>query len=331
MTNNNRSQEKKISNTKNSRKNDDQLANIRKESQSWKIGGVFWGLLFITIGILALLGNFGIAQVNWSNIWRLWPIVLVAIGLSIIPLMNWVWKFLSIGLVISTMAAIVWAAIGGVQLSSYKTETIESNIEVSSSVVVDAEVSIKAGAVDLNIGTHNNDLITSAQLTSNITSLSKSSIVSGTTQRISFETQSSDKGSWWLSDITNQLEVNISKKMPIKLNIDTGASDGDIDVSDAKITQANIKTGASDIVIKLGDKEKTVDMNIDSGASSIVVRLPKSSGIELKLESGLTATELADLFEVSPGLYRSSEFSSTTNRIYIVGKIGTSSFKIERY
>jgi hypothetical protein len=46
-------------------------------------GSLTWGLFFILIGILFLLANFGaLPPVVWSQLGRLWPVLIVFIGLD---------------------------------------------------------------------------------------------------------------------------------------------------------------------------------------------------------------------------------------------------------
>ncbi|MDD3281786.1 MAG: DUF5668 domain-containing protein, partial [Bacteroidales bacterium] len=46
---------------------------------------IFWGIFFITIGVLWLLHNQQIIDIDWRNLWYLWPFILVLVGISIIP------------------------------------------------------------------------------------------------------------------------------------------------------------------------------------------------------------------------------------------------------
>jgi hypothetical protein len=39
-----------------------------------------WGLLLAAVGVLLLLGNFGIGGVTWDLLWRLWPGILIYAG-----------------------------------------------------------------------------------------------------------------------------------------------------------------------------------------------------------------------------------------------------------
>ena len=43
---------------------------------------IFWGLLFVSIGILILLKDIGLLYIDLSNIWRFWPVVIILWGIS---------------------------------------------------------------------------------------------------------------------------------------------------------------------------------------------------------------------------------------------------------
>jgi len=44
---------------------------------------VFWPLLFIGAGVLLLLSNLGyLPSQSWDALWRLWPLLLVALGVD---------------------------------------------------------------------------------------------------------------------------------------------------------------------------------------------------------------------------------------------------------
>ena len=49
-----------------------------------KTSHIFWGLLFIVLGLLVLINNFTSIFMDWATIWKLWPLVVVLLGLSIL-------------------------------------------------------------------------------------------------------------------------------------------------------------------------------------------------------------------------------------------------------
>ena len=84
---------------------------IEKKSKNWNIGAIFWGLLFVLIGVLLLLNNFGIIEVNLSNIWQLWPVIIIGIGLSVLSPRGWLWGIISVILTIAMLGLVAFAVI----------------------------------------------------------------------------------------------------------------------------------------------------------------------------------------------------------------------------
>jgi hypothetical protein len=79
-------------------------------------GSLVVPILLILIGMLLLLDNLNIISgIDWSTIWKLWPIVLIAIGLEII-----LGRRVSFGAILLLVLVVViggavigWSLIGG--------------------------------------------------------------------------------------------------------------------------------------------------------------------------------------------------------------------------
>lgn len=83
-----------------------------KKVGNWNIGRIFWGLLLVLIGILLIINNFGLAIVNWSGMLSLWPLFIIAAGLSVLSVNNLFWKIITIILAIASLFVITFVAIG---------------------------------------------------------------------------------------------------------------------------------------------------------------------------------------------------------------------------
>ena len=138
-------------------------------------------------------------------------------------------------------------------------------------------------------------------------------------------------GHWWSGDARSIWTINLNRTLPLSLNIDSGASDMNIDLSQVRTKDINVKTGVSRLDLKLGGSEDITTANIDSGVSSITVHVPNGVGVQLKLDSGLTIKNLADLSSTGDKLYESAGYNQSSHKSNIVGKLGLSSFTIERY
>ena len=70
-----------------------------------KTKNIIWGLVLVLIGLLFILKNLDVIYFSWYSIWKLWPMVLVIIGIAILPVKG--------GIKIAlTIVTLVIAAIG---------------------------------------------------------------------------------------------------------------------------------------------------------------------------------------------------------------------------
>src|SRR6476469_1361885 len=45
---------------------------------------IFWGILFVFVGGVFLLENFGVIDFSWHYVWRFWPVLLILTGVNIL-------------------------------------------------------------------------------------------------------------------------------------------------------------------------------------------------------------------------------------------------------
>lgn len=299
-----------------------------KSGRSWNVSGVFWGLLLVVLGGLLLLGNLGLVEVNWSEMWRLWPLLIVAAGFSVLATTHWLWKLLSLVFIIMAIISVVWVGTGRYEIntSGLTNQNISIGVERG---VTQADVTVRAGASKLTIGSDDISNVVLAKLQSDGLQISEDSDRVGMTQKIVIS--GSGKRDVWFRPPQNTWDITVTERLPMKLTIDAGASKIDADLSEVRLTSLSIEAGASSTSITLGDKESNLDIDIDSGASSTTLRIPKESGVAITFEGSLSSRELDGLIEISEDEYRSDNYATATNRITINADASLASFKIERY
>lgn len=302
---------------------------VEMRASDWNLGTIFWGMLLIVVGGLVLLSNFGIVKLEWANVWRIWPIAIIAAGVSILSVRSAVWKFVSAILMALTLVVVVLLATGAFGQSTAVYETYISNIQQASGVDR-AEVTVNGGASKVRVTSGNLDVPAKATLRSNVSELKEESSVSGNTQYVSFSSESS-RGMWFVGNFQNDWDVTINEDKQTRLVIDAGASDIDVDVSKSKVDDVTLKAGASSSRLTLGDRADLIKVNVDSGASSVTIRVPKASGVSLKIDGGLVSKHLADLREITENYYQSDNYDKASKRIEIVADIGAANITIERY
>lgn len=54
-----------------------------------KSRNLFLGIIIIFVGVVALLSSLDVIDFDWMVAWRLWPMILICIGISILPVKEW--------------------------------------------------------------------------------------------------------------------------------------------------------------------------------------------------------------------------------------------------
>lgn len=298
--------------------------------RSWNIAPVFWGLLLVLLGILFLLQNLQLATINFGVLWQLWPLLIIAAGISILPVRGWV-SALTVSVLIAVSLGLIALAALGVIGPAFNRPVATSDISVSRSSddLQNAAVSVKSGAGKLNVASDNGERLVQATLQSNFTRVEQTSRQDGSTQRV--DIRLANDTAWWVGNYQNDLDVTLTESLPIDLKIDAGASRIQADLSRVMLRRLELDSGASDIDITLGPKQNAMDVGLDVGASSLRLKVPRSAGISVKVDAGLSNTDLPQLKKVGEGEFKSENYDAATQKITITGDLGLSNFELSYY
>ena len=70
-----------------------------QKPKAMKFRNLFWGIILIFIGTLAILNNLDVIDFAWRKLWNLWPVFLMLWGISILPIKDGI----RLGLVVVTL------------------------------------------------------------------------------------------------------------------------------------------------------------------------------------------------------------------------------------
>jgi hypothetical protein len=293
------------------------------KERDFRPGKLFIGVLIIFVGLIYLLKNAGVISHVYFDFAKLWPVIIILIGLSMLSARGMIPRLIWIIAVIITCAGIsliIFTAPRGVR--ALRTEPISiAPVEGLTS----AQLNIRAGAGKITV-TGGSDKIASGNLESNVTGLTVSSANEGNVQKVVIE----EKGGFRFfgPGLKNNLTVAAAKDVPMSMNVDTGASDMNLDLSDTKTENLNINTGASQLYLTLGDKVASGKVTVSAGASSIKIFLPRTAGAKIAIDSGLTSKDLIDFKQTDSKNYISNNYDSAQQKYDIILKLGASSLEV---
>lgn len=305
-----------------------------------KSGNIFWGVLLIVFGALIFMRNFDIFYFSWGSILRLWPLLFVFWGISVLPVKSGLRLLLSIATV----------ALGFILLVSNPNRGIFWNNNWNKHVRIEHDSDDNAWDEDIFEEDYDDDI---KYATLNLTAAAGAYSINGTTSKL-FEFKTEGNGGPYRANVNaiadDEVKIefsrskvrardNIRNNVYMYLNeeplwtmkVDVGAADVDLDLSEFRVDEIEIDGGAADIEVKLGDKHNHIDVSIDAGVADLSILVPKESAVEVVTHTVLSGRDFEGFNKIDNGLYQTPNFSDSANQIMIEIQAAVSGVTIERY
>lgn len=300
-----------------------------------KVSRIFSGLLIILLGVALFLSNFNVLTMNWHFILRLWPVLLVFAGISVL-VSNSKWKAVLYALtailvlvLVFSAASVGWGNFHDVFHSGSRHTHSQQFTEEFDRGVRHAVLTIDAGAGSIAINDTTNELL-DANAESNVGSYTLDADKNGSTENLDLSMEKNDEH-WIFGGDKNKVDIELNPIPDWKFVTNVGACSLNLDLSPYAVSSADLKAGASSMKIRLGDKSDTTRLSINAGVSSITINVPKNSGCQIRDDTKLSSRSFKDFVKFDDGSYRTANFESSNKKIFIDLQAGVSSIRVDRY
>lgn len=338
---------------------------IMPEFQLWR----FWPLIIIAFGIRAMFGTsgtpwsvkalteglstvaFGLIFLGqmlgyldwdvWLNILRLWPLLLVALGLEIAGKglkSEWV-RALGNIVVIGGLAygALVMTSTGGWSPVLFVQTGETLPFEFGADNLAGAEegsARIEGGVGELTVSA--GDPLATAEGRSpfepefDVTNTSRSTDV-----RISL-----GEHSWGPTTGSTELDVTLSRDVVWDLEVQAGVTEYDLDLSEIMLSRLVLDAGVSDGTVTLGssdagDAGEAIPVEIEAGVSALRIRVPEGDDVRVTIQEGLSGVDMRGGWDRSghdgTRVYESDRFSDNGAYWDIEIQAGVGGITVEYY
>jgi hypothetical protein len=307
------------------------LFRLTVKGKLMKASRLFWGVFFVVFGLFLLLDKLDVYTIEWGFIWKMWPVLLILWGISIIAggqRSRWVAAAvfgMGFGLVLVGIFTFGWVDVlagnGEVRYQELS-EPFDPSITHASFVLQSG-----AGAFTLKETT---EQLVEASVGSTFGDYYMRRDQRHYRERVYLSLD--EHGIRWRPGKTeHRAALRLNPKPVWDLDIETGAAKVDFDLSPFEVEQLTIEAGAADVRIRLGERGAETRMTIDAGASSVRIWVPESAGCEVRMDTGLTSKHLSNFERINSGMYRTPNFASADRRIMISVDAGLSSITVNRY
>jgi len=326
------------------------------------------GTILVIIGIVFLLDNFGVIDFSWWSFISLWPILLIMGGVNLVFAHNksaWA-TTLKILVLIAGMSILIvdglthhsdnWQGWRFHWKRDY-TDNDDNNIDTADvvdtasggSFVKNGEIStyrqaykpgttsatlnITGGATKyvLNGAT---DQLFEATTKDHIMNYSLKGSLDSTSATIDFDMTTTHKHGVvfnWGHNKESRADIKLNSNPEWEINIESGASAADFDLSYFKVKKLSIQGGAASYDVKLGQPLKNTDIEIQTGAASVTIRIPQNAACHITTDTGLSSKKFDGFDKKDDDVYETPGFDKAANQMKISIEGGMSDFKVIRY
>jgi len=259
-------------------------------------GSLFWGIILLLVGGLLLLNQLGYLQ--GVNIWSIiWAFFLIALG-----------------------AWILWGAFFH---KSAKPEHAVVPLEGAGQ----ARLRLQHGAgritIDANAGPGNlleGDFNAGVDLDTRH---------NGDTLEVRMRTPTAIFPFDWFPGQSLDWSVGLARDVPLTLELETGASDARLDLSELRLSELRLKSGASSTALTLPAHAGFTRVKIESGAASVRLSIPQGVAANIRSHGGLSSINVdGTRFPRFGDAYRSADYDSAANKAEIDVEMGVGSVTV---
>jgi hypothetical protein len=301
-------------------------------------GGVVGPLILIFLGGVFLLQNTGYLPPNfWVNLWRLWPVILVLVGIELLLANRIPW------LVLAGLAAVVLVLGAAVTNSGFATAPAAGNVsrtdrkDLGSARL--AAVTVRFDAGQLNIGpleqpTPQQLAVMTYEGPANLLPQVNYS-VTGDLGRLEY--LSNERGGPGFIPFVDgrssapRIDLNLNPNVPITtLSLKSGATDARLDLSALRLSDLDVSVGAASTWVRLPQAAGMTNVRIAGGASTITLEVPQGVAAQIRHRGGLSTVSIdqSRFPSAGEGVYRSPDYNTAQNKVDVNLETGVTTIQV---
>lgn len=319
-----------------------------------KSRNLFIGIIILFVGVVALLASLGVISFSWSVAWRLWPLLLILLGVAILPISD----YFRAGLLVLVLGAgcLLYHHEAKVHPDSFCCSWFNHHTqnhwdwdddddafdgaesctdgpylqEFSESYgdYAHATLFVDFGAGEFDIKQPCAELV---KVYSDSDFVKYDFLVEKDDESATVRLTGKGDAKNLHGKVNNKLDIALNAAPLWTVNIETGASDCDFDFSPYKVEKLTVETGVSDMEIRLGDRDCNTELVVDSGVSNIEIEVPASMGCKIIVDSALSSKDFQGFEKVESGVWQTVGYSEAEHTIVINLDCGVSNIEVERY
>lgn len=262
-------------------------------------GTISWGAFLILFGVLFLLDNLNVINVN---IWGLfWPLLLIWFGLQML------WGY-----------------------SRRDRDAGAEFLSIPIKGIEEAHIRINYGAGELQVhGDTAPEYLLDGEFGSGVDYDLREAGDNTVDLKLRSPSESFFSWPWWGAGESRRWNFGLNDALPLSLEVSTGASKTVLDLSRLQVKALQLKTGASETNVTLPAHAGFTEVSGETGLAAVRFRVPEGVAARIRTSGGLSEINVdQDRFSRTGSGYQSADYDTAENRVDIDISVGLGSASI---
>ncbi len=280
------------------------------------VGVPVWGIFLIFLGIVFLLQSLNVLPWGlWETLWRLWPVLIIIIGLVILLRGYYVW-------LVSLLVLALLGACLGIAIWQYGTPSLLGDLihrySEPSGNLKQAQIEIDFAAGSLTVGSLSagslNLVEADYEVRNGESSMKADFHQQDSEGKLNLSTERLDGRFWDKGGV--RWTVNFTRRIPLAINIKSDASNMNLGLSELGVTELRLDIDVNNCKVTMPSSGGTTYTYIKTDVSNVEIIIPDGVAAKIKVDKGLSAFHVDESrFPRKGDYYISQDFESAKNRI----------------
>ncbi len=257
--------------------------------------GWVWGVISLGLGTIFLLANFG--YLEWSSLsllLKLWPLLLVALGLDLIfQGRSAATTIIGVLLAVLIVVSVAWFAMSSSPAAHLGSTPLLQALEGATSANI--RISDPVGRLEISGGAGDDLLMEgTADMLGNQT-LSQDYDVKDNHGSLNLSTSGKAAGPWMTGFDEPLWLIEVTDNVPHTLNTETAAGSMSVDLTGLDIDEftATVAVGSLEVTL---DSEDALQGKVSNPVGKITINIPEGALVEISFETAISAQNVPDGF-----------------------------------
>jgi hypothetical protein len=299
------------------------------------VGSIVAPVILIGAGIVFLMNNLGVLPWSiWNQVWRLWPLILIAIGLElVIGRRNATLSLLIVVLLVAAGVAFLLYD-GGLQpVGNLATTTLNAPLGGA-----------KSASVTLDLGNSNLTVDSSAGSESLATGTleyfqgrsAPQQDLSNANGQATLTLRQNDGGgfdfaSWFGETRTPEWNLHLNPNVPTTFKANLGTGNSRIDLSESQASMVNIDSGTGNGTVFFPANAGHVTGTVNGGVGNLSLIVPDGLEARIDVSSGIGNINMDDRFtKQGDNVYVTKDYSDAKNKLDLTLHVGIGNVEVSQ-